>query len=110
MKVIHWYIYKDLLLLPKGFIIRHIGLRMGEIAIWVEVDPYEEDMIPSRLLMIPTGTSWKESLIYKGTIHQRDFIWHFYQQEKEREWELITYRSGESMKDEVDSSEREEED
>ena len=84
MRVIYQYKYKDDLELPKGYIIRHIGLRRNVITVWAEVDPYERDLIDTHLQLVPTGIMFEADEFgeYIVTFHQGQFIWHFYQGEE----------------------------
>ena len=88
MRVVYCYKYEDDLELPKGYIIRHIGLRKGDhaqdvLTVWAEVDPNEKELVNTHLLLLPTGVIASSNLLktYIGTVRQEQFIWHFYQGE-----------------------------
>ena len=83
MRVVYQYKYKDDLELPKGYIIRHVGLRQDVLTVWAEVDPLEKELINTHLQLLPTGVTASPNMLktYIGTVHQEHFVWHFYQGE-----------------------------
>lgn len=84
MRVIYWYKYQDDMKLPKGYIIRNIGMKQEVLTVWAEVDPFERELVNTHLQLVPTGITFNpvEFGEYIGTVHQEQFIRHIYQSEE----------------------------
>ncbi len=68
----------QLVIMPKGAIIRYFGLQHGEPTLWVEVDP-DAEQEGRQFRQIGTGHLFEVGSLYIGTWFEGPFVWHLYE-------------------------------
>ena len=69
---------------PKGGIIRSVGLQYGACTMWIEVDPHAPTE-QRRFEIVGTGHEIPLlATVYCGTVMVDPFVWHIYEQVEHR--------------------------
>lgn len=73
---------KEVISMPNGAKIIHIGTQLDKICIWAEVTP--DNPVEDRTFhVVGTGHDLPESFAYTathlGTVHLPPFVWHIYE-------------------------------
>lgn len=72
--------HRQILNLPVGAKIRHIGVQNGTFQLWAEINP-KNDVEPRTFIIYGTGHDIEENrfLEYLQTVCHNKFVWHFYE-------------------------------
>ena len=80
MRTIHKYpLHGSLVLLPKGAKIIEVARQGNAMQIWAEIDTEEEQFENVNIVMLGTGWNIPENAIHLKTVHDGEFVWHFYE-------------------------------
>lgn len=64
--------------MPRGAVIRHVGVQHMAYCVWAEVDP-NATLRPVRFCIVGTGyTEVDEGFVFAGTIIDGSYVWHVY--------------------------------
>ena len=85
MRTVHKYevisFDPQIVMMPKGAIIRYVGQQEGSVCLWAEVD--SDGPMEARLIYV-VGTGKRimyleRSPKYLGTVQVQSFVWHVYE-------------------------------
>lgn len=69
-------------LLPKDAEVLHVDYQMGNFCVWVTTDPANQDMVETKIQIVPTGGEVPASGFaeYLGTVLTDGgrFVWHIF--------------------------------